>query len=100
MTLVDLTHESFRFTVVSRKDMAALTENRQVPVIPLVQAVKRAKPHAAICGRQNRPDNCVGQPLLHRNGGDVEFPKTIEAIKRRSPNVAFTILEETRNVIA
>src|SRR5262249_51386857 len=45
---------------------AALAVNRNLPVIPSVQAVTGAEPDAAIPGCQNGPDDGRRQTLVHR----------------------------------
>jgi hypothetical protein len=73
-----------------------------LPVIPSIQAIASAKPNTAIPGRQDARNEAIGQPLglFHRNRGDGEVAKAIEAITGDDPNIAFTILEETVNEIA
>src|SRR5580693_7013751 len=41
-----------------------LVVNRNLPVVPPVQAMNRAKPNAAIARRQNRPSPAIRQALL------------------------------------
>src|SRR5262249_29391102 len=67
--------------------------NRDVPAIPSAQAIKRAKPDAAISGRENRPRSGTRQTLIRGHRADREIAKAIEAGLRRDPDVAFTILE-------
>jgi hypothetical protein len=85
---------------IIRQSTVSLAVNRNLPVIPSVQAVASAEPNAAIRGRQDGPDVVIRQTLLDRNRGGSEVAKTVEAIKSGNPNIAFTVLKEPCNVIA
>ena len=85
-------------TPSSWQSTASLAVNRNLPVLPSVQAIDSAKPNAAIPGRQNGHNVGIRQTLLHRNRGDGEVAKAVEAISGGYPNIAFTILKETYNV--
>ena len=71
-----------------------------MPVRPSVQAIKRAKPHAPVLGRQDGQNSVIRQPLLHGNHGDSEVAKAVEAITGGDPHGAFTILKEIQNRMA
>src|SRR5262249_39310188 len=60
---------------------------------PLAQAIKGAKPHAAISGRENRPGSGTRQTLIRGNRSDREIAKAIEAVFGGDPDVAFTIFK-------
>src|SRR5271166_4704893 len=87
-------------TVAARKQPPSLAVNRNLPVIPSVQAINRAKPNAAISGRQNGPGFGIRQTLFDGNGGDGEVAKAIDAIRSGYPNIAFAILKESPYGIA
>jgi hypothetical protein len=78
---------------------ASLTVNRNLVVIPSVQALIRGQPNASIPGRQNG-SNAVGQTLSDRDRGDGEVAKAVQAVSCCDPNIAFTILKEIFNKIA
>src|SRR5271166_1279829 len=85
---------------IVRQSTASLSVNRNLAVVPFVQAVKSAKPNAPIPGRQYRPNPGIGQTLLHGDRGDGEFAKAVKAIMSGYPNIAFTIFKEAVNEIA
>src|SRR5271163_858894 len=89
-----------RIHVIIRQSTASLAVNRNLPVVPFVQAISSAKPDAAIPGRQDGHNGSIGQSLLHRNRGDGKVPKAVEAIYGGHPNIAFAILEEPLDIIA
>src|SRR6266566_283957 len=79
---------------------SSLAVDRDLPVIPSVQAVVGAKPNAAVPIRKDGLNICIRQTLVHRNRGDSEIAKAIEAINCSDPNIALTILKKTLNEIA
>ncbi len=78
----------------------SLAVDRNLAVIPSVQAIGSTEPNAAIPGRQDRPNAGIGQTLLDRNRRDGEVSKAVEAIQGGDPDIAFTILKETSNGVA
>src|SRR5262249_15233811 len=79
---------------------AALAENRNLPVIPSVQAAISAEPDASIPVCKNGPDNGMRQTLVHSKCGDSEIAKAVEPVSGSYPNIAFTILKESGNGLA
>jgi len=67
----------------------SLAVNRDLPVIPPVQAVIRADPNAAVARRQNGLNASARQTLLDGNRGDGEAAKAVEAADGRYPYTAF-----------
>jgi hypothetical protein len=67
---------------------------RDLTVVPSVQAIKSAKPDAAVPSRQNRKNVGIRQALLDRDRWYGEVAKAVEAIKGGDPNIAFAILEK------
>src|SRR5712691_8727888 len=88
-----------RHTII-RQSTASLAVNRISPVLPSVQAIIRAKPNAAIRGRQDRHNGVIRQTLLDRNGCDREAAKAVEAITRGYPHIAFSIFKEVVDEVA
>jgi hypothetical protein len=95
-----IAHIEFSSGVTARGLCTPFTVNRNLPVVPSVQAIISAKPNAAISGRYDGPNNRVRQTLFHRNRGDSEGAKAVEAIFCGDPKIAFTVLKEFCNVIA
>jgi hypothetical protein len=89
-----------RIHVIIRQSTTSLAVNRNLPVVPSVQAIPSAKPDAAIPVRQDGHNGSIGQTLLYRNRGDGNVSKAVEAIYGGDPNIAFAILEEPLDVIA
>jgi hypothetical protein len=85
---------------VIRQSTVSLAVNRNLPVIPSVQAIRSAKPNAAILGCENGPNEGVRQTLLARNRSHREVANAVDAIPGGHPNIAFTILKEIVNEIA
>src|SRR5580704_7017512 len=79
---------------------ACLTVDRNTAIIPAVQAIIRAQPHAAIPGREDGLHGGIRQTLLQRNRWYSELAKAVEAIQRGDPDVALTILKKVLDVIA
>src|SRR5215468_10112294 len=79
---------------------AAGTGNRNLPVLPPVQAAASAEPDAAIPVGQNGPYGVIRQPLLDSKRGDGEVAKAVEAIIGSDPDSTFPILKECVNVFA
>src|SRR5271166_523454 len=77
----------------------SLAVNRNLPVLPSVQTIERAKPDTAVPSRQNGPNESTGQTLFDRNRGHGIVAEAVEAIRGRYPNIAFTILKEGQNEI-
>jgi hypothetical protein len=84
---------------IVRQSTTSLAINRNVAVIPSVQAITTTEPNAAVLGPQDGRNEGIGQPLLHRNRGDGKVAKAVETITVGDPDIAFTILKETVNVI-
>src|SRR5882724_11081716 len=82
------------------RQASSLVVDGNAAVIPPVQAIQGAEPHAAIPGREDGLDSGIRQTLRDRNRGDSKVAKAIEAIQRGDPNVTFTILKEPFNEIA
>jgi hypothetical protein len=68
--------------------------DRDFAILPSVQAIGRSQPHGAIGRRENRRNASARQTLLDGNRRDGELAKAVEAIDRRDPDVALTILEQ------
>jgi hypothetical protein len=88
-----------RIHVIIRQSTISLAVNRNLPVVPSVQAIPGAKPDAAIPGRQDGHNGSIRQTLLYGNRGDGKVAKAVEAINGRDPNIAFAILEDPLDVI-
>src|ERR1700730_8931664 len=58
----------------------SLAVNRNLPVIPSVQAITRAEPNATIPRRQNGRNEVIRQTLRDRNCRDGEVAKAVETI--------------------
>jgi hypothetical protein len=56
------------------------TGNRDLTVIPSVQAAIGAEPNASIPVRQNRSDSGTRQSLLHGKRGDGKVAKAVKAV--------------------
>src|SRR5215469_14820475 len=56
------------------------TGNRDLPVIPPVQAAIGAEPNASIPVRQNRSDSGTRQSLLHGKRGDGKVAKPVKTV--------------------
>src|SRR5262245_63844190 len=84
--------EEVSYTIIWKPTRPAV--NRNVSAFPLAHAIKRAKPHAAISGRENRPGSGTRQALIRGNGSDREIAKAIEPVLRGDRDVAFTIFEQ------
>jgi hypothetical protein len=85
---------------IIRQSTTPLAVDRDLPVIPPVQAIASAKPNAAIPGHQNRTYRGIRQTLFHRNRGDRDVAKSVEAITGGDPNVTFAILKKAVNNVA
>src|SRR5262249_53709425 len=74
--------------------------NRDLPVLPSVQAATSGKPDASIPGRQDRSYDGARQTLVHSQRSDRKVAEAVEATRRRYPNTAFTILKERVDIFA
>ena len=84
----------------ARPRAASLAVNRDLPVLPPVQAITSPEPNAAVLGRQDREDSGIRPTPLKRNCGNGKVAKAVEAVLGAYPNIAFTVLKETPDEIA
>src|SRR5262249_30793437 len=95
----DLTHaEAARFAAAGACLRAPV--DGDLAVIPSVQTVKCAEPHAAIPGHQDGHYGGIRQALPDRDRRDGEATKPVEAVKRGDPNISFAVLENLLDEIA
>src|SRR5262249_9821599 len=74
--------------------------NRNLPVIPSVQAARSCEPNASVPVCQNSPYVVIRQALFCSEGRDGKIAKAVEAIFGSHPDTAFTILEDCVNAFA
>src|SRR5262249_29122712 len=74
--------------------------DRDLSGVPSAQAVETAQPDAAIAGREHGPGRGARQALIRGNRPHGHVAKTIEALVRGDPDVAFSILKESAHEIA
>ena len=73
--------------------------NRDLSVVPSVQAAKGSKPNASVLVSQNGR-NEIRQTLFRSSGGGGKVAKAVKAVDGGYPNIAFMILEDSMNGIA
>src|SRR5262245_30376229 len=72
---------------------AATARNRNLSIVPSVQATTSRQPNASIPVCQNRLYRVIRQPLAHSKPGDSKVAKAVQAIIGSYPNIPFTILK-------
>src|SRR5215831_18640952 len=93
----DLAHSPIR-SRASIRGVASSAIDRDLAVIPSIQAIAAANPDAAIPGGQD--GSIAGrQTLLRSNRGDRVVPKTVQTVEGRYPDAAFSVLKETSDPI-
>src|SRR5215472_16466275 len=71
-----------------------------LPVVPTGQAARGGQPNTPIFVGENGPYDCTRQALFCGERCDGIVAKAVQARVRSDPNIAFSILKESVNVIA
>src|SRR6516225_1537177 len=78
---------------------AATVRNRNLSIVPSVQATTSGQPDASIPVCQNRPYFVIRQPLAYSKRGDGKVAKAVQTIFGSYPNIPFTVLKECVDVL-
>ena len=82
------------------RQSTCLAEDGRLSILPPGQTLVSANPNAPIRGCEHGLSSIARQTLFHRNSSHGQLSKPVESSSGGDPDIAFTILEETKDDVA